>query len=102
MPFFVKDHRTTEDQVVQLSDLIISQCPACGHEWSSQCPFCLQALESASQARLTALRVHEALINAQVPGYLDAYPSTLGGIAGLEDLRRELQGLIDGKLRKSR
>jgi hypothetical protein len=63
---------------------------------------CQGALESASQARLMALRVHEALINAEVPGYLDAYESTEEKFAGLEDLRRELQGLIDGMLRKSR
>jgi len=49
-----------------------------------------------------ALRVHEVLIDAQVPGYLDAYESTEEKFAGLEDLRRELQGLIDGILRKSR
>jgi len=42
---FVIDLRTKENQIVQLSDLIISQCPDCGYEWSSQCPFCLQALD---------------------------------------------------------
>ncbi len=42
---FVIDLRTKENQVVQLSDLIISQCPDCGREWSSRCPFCLQALD---------------------------------------------------------
>ena len=44
---FVIDLRTKENQVVQLSDLIISQCPDCGQEWSPQCPFCLQALDEA-------------------------------------------------------
>ena len=34
------------------------------------CQLCQGTLESASQARLMALRVHEALINAQVPAIL--------------------------------
>ena len=42
---FVIDLRTKENQIVQLSDLIISQCPDCGREWSSRCPFCLQPLD---------------------------------------------------------
>ena len=42
---FVVDLRTEENRTLQLSDLIISQCPECGDEWSSQCPFCLQALD---------------------------------------------------------
>jgi hypothetical protein len=42
---FVIDLRTKENQVVQLSDLIINQCPDCGREWSSRCPFCLQTLD---------------------------------------------------------
>jgi len=41
----VIDLRTKENQVVQLSDLIISQCPDWGREWSSRCPFCLQGLD---------------------------------------------------------
>jgi len=65
------------------------------------CQLCQGALENASQARLTALRVHEALYKRSSPRLSRCLSITLGGIAGLEDLRRELQGLIAGKLRKS-
>jgi len=51
------------------------------------CQFCQGTLESASQVRLMALRVHEALISARVPSYLDAYESTEEKFAGLEGLK---------------
>jgi hypothetical protein len=35
------------------------------------CELCREALIGASETRLIALRIHQALVNAQVPGYLE-------------------------------
>jgi hypothetical protein len=32
-----------------------------------------EAMKGASELRLLTLRIHEALVNARVPGYLEAY-----------------------------
>ena len=36
-------------QVLERSKLIITECPDCGHEWSSLCPFCGHPLETDLQ-----------------------------------------------------
>jgi transcription elongation factor Elf1 len=33
-------------QVLHRSELIIEECPECGHPWSSHCPFCGLPLEA--------------------------------------------------------
>ncbi len=65
------------------------------------CQLCQESLKSASETRLAALRIHEALVKARVPGYLEAYESTEVHFAGLEKSKRELEALVDAMLRKA-
>jgi len=48
-----------------------------------------ETMHSASEARDLSLRIHEALLKARVPGYLEAYES------GHDNLLRELTGIKD-------
>jgi hypothetical protein len=48
-----------------------------------------ETMQSASEARDLSLRIHEALLKAGVPGYLEAYES------GDDNLLRELTGIKD-------
>lgn len=32
-------------QVLRSSKLVLDECPECGHQWSSYCPFCDKPLE---------------------------------------------------------
>jgi hypothetical protein len=48
-----------------------------------------ETMQSASEARDLSLRIHEALLKARVPGYLEAYES------GGEDLLGELTAIKD-------
>jgi hypothetical protein len=32
-------------RLMSRSELVISQCPECGHRWSPSCPFCMQPLD---------------------------------------------------------
>jgi hypothetical protein len=41
-----------------------------------------QMAQSATEARMLSLRIHEALLQARVPGYLEAYESGLGHLLG--------------------
>ena len=43
---FVLDLREC-DRVLRRSDLPIKECPECGSEWSSTCPFCARVLSLA-------------------------------------------------------
>ena len=63
------------------------------------CQLCRETLISASETRLIALRTHEALVNARVPGYLEAHESTEADFK-LEQLKRDLQTSISRLLRK--
>jgi hypothetical protein len=65
------------------------------------CQLCQEALKNASETRLAASRIHKALVNARVPGYLEAYESTEVHFAGLEKSKRELEELVDAMLRKA-
>ena len=48
-----------------------------------------ETMQSASEARDLSLRIHEALLKARVPGYLEAYQS------GDDNLLQELTGIKD-------
>ena len=63
---------------------------------------CRETMKSASETRLLALRIHEALVNAQVPGYLEAYESAEPHCTGLQRAKRELEEAVDAMLRKAR
>jgi len=65
------------------------------------CQLCQETLKNASETRLVALRMHEALLKARVPGYLEAYESTEVHFAGLEKSKRELEELVDAMLPKA-
>jgi hypothetical protein len=63
------------------------------------CQLCQETLISASETRLIALCTHEALVNARVPGYLEAHKST-GADSKLEQLKRDLHISISRLLSK--
>jgi hypothetical protein len=65
------------------------------------CELCQETLISASETRLIALRTHEALVNARVPGYLEAHESAEGD-SRRERLKRDLQTSISRLLNKVR
>jgi hypothetical protein len=65
------------------------------------CQLCQETLIRSSETRLIVLRIHEALVNAHVPGYLEAHES-IEADSRLEELRRELQSLIEGVLKRVR
>jgi len=66
------------------------------------CELCRETLVNASETRLTALRIHQALVDAKVPGYLEAHESTAEDARWLEQLKRRLQALISSVFDKSR
>jgi tRNA(Ile2) C34 agmatinyltransferase TiaS len=33
-------------QVLERSKLVLDECPECGHQWSSVCPFCGHSLQT--------------------------------------------------------
>jgi hypothetical protein len=57
---------------------------------------------TASETRLAALRIHEALVNAGVPGYLETYDSNTVRFDELDRAKRELDELVEALLRKAR
>ena len=63
------------------------------------CELCRATLLSTADTRLIALRIHQALVNAKVPGYLEAHEST-GADSKLEQLKRDLQTSISRVLSK--
>ena len=66
------------------------------------CELCRETLISASETRLIVLRMHQALMEAQVPGYLEAHESTKGDYVTPENLIRNLQTSISRLLNKLR
>jgi transcription elongation factor Elf1 len=40
-------------QVLERSDILIDECPECGHPWSSHCPFCGRPLEAIQLRNLS-------------------------------------------------
>jgi hypothetical protein len=40
------------NKLLRRSDLILSACPECHHEWSGRCPFCVQTLEVIWQSKV--------------------------------------------------
>jgi hypothetical protein len=65
------------------------------------CDLCEEILISASETRLIALRTHEALVNAHVPGYLEAHES-IAADSRVEQLERELKSSIESVLKRVR
>lgn len=59
------------------------------------CELCRKTMKCASESRLSALRIHEALVKARVPGYLEAYESSELHFPELERIKRELEDMID-------
>jgi hypothetical protein len=62
---------------------------------------CQETLKSASETRFVILRIHEALVKARVPGYLEAYESNEVHFAGLEKSEPALEELVDAMLHKA-
>lgn len=55
-----------------------------------------EAMKGASEARLLTLQVHEALVKARVPGYLEAYESRCENLfSQLIDVKNRLAHLVD-------
>ena len=66
------------------------------------CELSRDTFMTASETRLAALRIHEALVNAGVPGYLEAYDSNTVRFDELDRAKRELDELVEALLRKAR
>jgi len=66
------------------------------------CHLCRETLKSTSETRLLALRIHEALMNAQVPGYFEEYEVAEVHFKELDLIKREMEELADTLLRKAR
>ena len=63
-----------------------------------------ETMQSASEARNLSLRIHEALLKARVPGYLEAYESgddsLLRGLTGIKDKMSRFVGAGIQRLRR--
>jgi hypothetical protein len=61
-------------------------------------------MQSASEARILSLRIHEALLKACVPGYLEAYESgndnLFGELTGIKNKFSRLVGAGIQRLRR--
>ena len=61
-------------------------------------------MQSASETRILSLRIHEALLKACVPGYLEAYESgndnSFGELIGIKDKLSRLVGAGIQRLRR--
>jgi hypothetical protein len=62
-----------------------------------------ETMQSASEARDLSLRIHEALLKARVPGYLEAYQSSddnlLWELTGIKD---KLSRFVDAGIQRLR
>lgn len=63
-----------------------------------------ETMQSASEARNLSLRIHQALLKARVPGYLEAYESgddnLLGELTGIKDKLARFVGAGVQRLRR--
>jgi hypothetical protein len=66
------------------------------------CGLCQEALKSASETRAIALRIHEALVRARVPGYLDTHQSILRDSTRLEEAKHRVECLVEDVLSRVR
>jgi len=66
------------------------------------CELCRGILKSASETHLLALRMHDALLNAQVPGYFQAYEAAEVSFKELDAMKCELKELTDNAVRELR
>src|SRR6266481_6166380 len=62
-----------------------------------------EAMKRASELRILALRIHEALVRARVPGYLEAYESRVDKpVSELTEVKNKLAHLVDASIQALR
>ncbi len=62
-----------------------------------------QATKGASEAQILTLQIHEALVKARVPGYLEAYESRDEKLfSELAGVKNELARVVDAGIRELR
>jgi len=62
-----------------------------------------QATKGASEAQILTLQIHEALVKARVPGYLEAYESRNENLfSELAGVKNELARVVDAGIRELR
>ena len=62
-----------------------------------------EVMKDASEARILTLQIHEALVKARVPGYLEAYESRNDNpLSALTDLNSKLAHLVDAGIQALR
>jgi hypothetical protein len=55
-----------------------------------------EAMKGASEARILTLQIHEALVKARVPGYLEAYESRCDTLfSQLTEVKSKLANVVD-------
>jgi hypothetical protein len=64
------------------------------------CRLCRETSKNASEARLLGVRIHDALVNAHVPGYFVAYEAAEVRFKELAQAKCELEKLVDTALGK--
>jgi hypothetical protein len=61
------------------------------------------AMKSASEARILALQIHEALLKARVPGYLEAYEARCENLfSELTAVKSKLARVVDAGIQALR
>jgi hypothetical protein len=62
-----------------------------------------EAMKSASEARILMLQIHEALVKARVPGYLEAFESRYDNpFSELTEVKNKLAHLVDAGMQALR
>jgi hypothetical protein len=62
-----------------------------------------EAMKGASEARILALQIHEALVKARVPGYLEAYESRCENLfSQLTEVKSKLAHVLDAGIQALR
>jgi hypothetical protein len=60
-------------------------------------------MKDASETRILTLQIHEALVKARVPGYLEAYESRYDNpLSELTDVKSKLAHLVDAGIQALR
>jgi hypothetical protein len=62
-----------------------------------------ETMKCASEMRILALHIHEALVKARVPGYLEAYESRFDKpVSELAEVKNKLAHLVDAGIQALR
>jgi hypothetical protein len=62
-----------------------------------------ETMKSASETRILRLQIHEALVKARVPGYLEAYESRFDRpLSELTEVKNKLAHLVDAGMQALR